>query len=230
MGKAAILLLAFATLVSCKSECKKYNEVYKKWKGEMTEISKGHDEALSILNSFQLKIDQHKERLKKFTMYVDAETSKGTKNVAKLEQKIVKESNVNIKEHEHFLVFLNNLRALQGTFENKPFELNSLPEENDVKKFSSLKEATAFWINEKDNINEDHNKALSIITNLEDHIHHHQKEIKEFTSKIDAEKKDKKAKSELEKNYTSNKVKHDRFVAFLKNLKQVKEQFEGKKS
>jgi|AntAceMinimDraft_14_1070370.scaffolds.fasta_scaffold09974_2 septal ring factor EnvC (AmiA/AmiB activator) len=227
MKKTAILLLVLITLFSCKNESKEYDKIYNSWKGEMAEIKKGHTETLSILDSFEQKIDDHKKRLKEFTTFIDAETSKGTENVSKLEEDIVNKANVNIKKHEHFLVFLNNLSALQGTFDNKPFELSIIPDESAITKFNSLNEATSFWINEKNNINDGHNKALSIIEDLKNHIHYHQKEIKEFTQKIEEAKKGKKAVSELEDNYNSNKNKHEHFVGLLANLKQVQRQFEG---
>lgn len=226
MKKAALLLLVLATTFSCTDE--KYNKIYDSWKTEMVEINKGHTEALSILDGFKQKIDDHKKRLKEFTAFIETETANGTKGNAKLEEDILKKANENIKKHEHFSFFINNLSATQGVFENKPFELQTIPDENNIKKFNSLKDATSFWIAEKDDINAGHNKALSIIADLENHIHNHQKAIKEFTQKIGNEPKDKKAMEELENNYNSNKKKHNNFVSFLGNLKQVQQEFEGK--
>lgn len=226
MKKAALLLLVLATTFSCTDE--KYNKIYDSWKTEMVEINKGHTEALSILDGFKQKIDDHKKRLKEFTAFIETETANGTKGNAKLEEDILKKANENIKKHEHFSYFLNNLSATQGVFENKPFELQTIPDESNIKKFNSLKDATSFWIAEKDNINAGHNKALSIIADLENHIHNHQKAIKEFTQKIGNEPKDKKAMEELENNYNLNKKKHNNFVSFLGNLKQVQQEFEGK--
>jgi hypothetical protein len=226
MKKATILLLVLATTFACKNE--KYNKMYDSWKTEMIEINTGHTEALSILDRFKQKIDGHKKRLKDFTTLIETETTNGTKSDMKLEEDILKKANLNIKKHEHFSFFLNNLSALQGVFEDKPFELYSIPNESDIKKFNSLKEATSFWITEKDNINAGHNKALSIVSDLENHIHNHQKAIKEFTQKFGNEPKDKKAMTELENNYNSNKKKHNHFVSFLGNLKQVQQEFEGK--
>lgn len=226
MKKSAILLILTVALFSCKNE--KYNKINDSWKSEITEINKGHTEALSILDGFKQKIVGHKKRLKDFTTLIETETANRTKNDMELEKDILKKANLNIKKHEHFSYFLNNLIALQGVFEDKPFELYEIPNESDVTKFNSLKEATSFWVAEKNNINAGHNKALSIISDLENHIHNHQKAIKEFTQKIENEPKDKKAMTELENNYNSNKKKHTNFVNFLANLKQVQQQFEGK--
>ncbi|MDG1328806.1 MAG: hypothetical protein P8P27_01080 [Flavobacteriaceae bacterium] len=228
MKKIAIILLIFATLSSCKNDNKEYNKTYDSWKTEMSQIKIGHTEALSILDNFDQIIYNHKKRLKEFTAFINTQTSKEIENSSKLEEDIVSEANINIKKHEHFMVFLNNLSALQGIFENKIFELYSISNLTPFPQFNSLNQATKFWLNEKNIINDDHNKALSIIKELKNHIYNHQKEIKEFTEKIEKYKIEKKAVSKLEDNYNLNKIKHDQFVLFLNNLKTVQQQFEEK--
>ncbi len=226
MKKTATLLFVLVTFLSCKNDDKEYQKIYDSWKVEMVDINSTHSEALSILESFEQKIDTHKKKLQEFTVYIDTNTSKGTINSSKLEEDILRKANINIMKHEVFSVFLNNLRVLQGVFENKPFELVITPEESEIRKFNSLNEATTFWINEKNYINDEHDKALLIIKDLKNHIHHHQKEIEEFTQKIEEQKIEAKAIAELKENYNSNKKKHEHFIEFLINLKQIKQQFE----
>ena len=237
--KKAILLLAFVTvLTSCKTEESKYLEAYNTWKGEINTIEAGHEEALSIMDGFQQKIDGHKKRLSEFSTYIADATEKGIKG-AELEKEILTKCNENFKKHAHFGVFLNNLSALQGVFENKPFMLSAV-EDAKVESFDSVKDAIAFWTAEADVINAGHNKALGVIGDLKKHIHHHQKEINQFTTTIEALKgkadianKDSKAEelktieADLDNNYELNKKKHEHFKGFLENLKVVQKQFEG---
>jgi len=71
--------------------------------------------------------------------------------------------------------------------------LSIIPDESAITKFNSLNEATSFWINEKNNINDGHNKALSIIEDLKkSHTSSPKRKFKEFTQKIEEAKKGKK--------------------------------------
>ncbi|BDD07716.1 hypothetical protein FUAX_01480 [Fulvitalea axinellae] len=235
MKRTAILLFAFALLFSCNNKNKESDKTYDSWKMEMAEIRKDHSEALSILTGFEKKIDTHKERLKEFASYIDGSkkeiatlrAKKKQKEASALEKKIIESADKNMKKHIHFVSFLDNLMAAQGTFEGKKFNLIPVPEDNAVTKFNSLDDAIAFWMKEKNNINTGHDKALSIIMDLKNHIHQHQAEIKAFSEKI-ANQKGQNVTPELEDNYKENKKKYDEFVPLLKSLKQIQQQFEGK--
>lgn len=250
MKKLIFLFAIIGLLASCKkeSQSEKYKEIYNKWSSEMDSINNGHDTALSIMDGFQQKIENHKKSIREFGAYIDSTkleiaTLKGKskqKEVTELEGKILEVCNKNLKKHEHFGVFLNNLSALQGIFESKSFALTALPDEAAIKKFTSLDEAVTFWTGEMAAINEGHDKGLGIIKELKGHIHHHQKEIAGFTQKIEELKgkadiaaKDKKneelktIEADLENNYTLNSKKHAHFLGFLENLKTVQQQFEN---
>lgn len=237
--KKVVFLLAFVTmLTSCKkTEESKYKEAYSTWKSEINTVEAGHEQALSIVDGFQQKINGHKKRLKEFSTYIADATKKGIKG-AELEKEILAKCNENFKKHAHFGVFLNNLSALQGVFENKPFTLSEV-ENAKVESFGSVKDAIAFWTAEADVINAGHNKALGIIGDLKNHIGNHQKEIAQFTTKIEelkgkadiANKANKTSElkvieADLNRNYKLNKTKHKHFKGFLENLETVQKQFE----
>ncbi len=225
MKKSTLLLtLILLVLFSCENNNDK--KVIDSWKTEMNLIKQGHQEALSILDGFETKINTHKKDLSDFTSHFENEVANGTKSDPSLEDELVKKINENIIKHEKFALFLNNLRALQGSFENKSFELQDIPAENTISNFASLKDATTYWVLEEDNINAGHNEALSIIRDLEDKIFNHQKLIQDFTTKIQNERVGKREIEELKTNYSINKDKHENFMRFFNNLKKVQEQFE----
>lgn len=239
MKKTVFLLVFVIMLTSCKKPIEsKYKEAYTAWQSEMNAIGSEHNVALTIMDGFQQKIDGHKKRISEFSAYITDATKKGIKG-GKLEKEILEKCNENFKKHTHFGVFLNNLSALQGVFENKPFTLSAI-ESAKVESFSSVKDAIKFWTAEADVINAGHDKALGILGNLKNHIHNHQKEIAQFTTKIEelkgqadiaagASKADelKTIEADLNGNYEFNKKKHDHFKGFLENLKVVQKQFEG---
>ena len=238
--KRIVAVLAFVTMfASCKkTEESKYHEAYDTWKSEINTVEAGHEQALSIMDGFQQKINNHKKSINEFSSYIAEASKKGIKG-AKLEKEILTKCNENFKKHSHFTGFLNNLSALQGVFENKSFTLSAV-ENIEVENFSSLKDAVSFWTTEADVINAGHNKALSVIGDLKNHIHHHQKEIGQFTQKIEelkgkadiaskASKGEelKEIEADLNNNYKLNQKKHEHFIGFLDNLKAVQKQFES---
>lgn len=239
MRKLVATLVLVVIFASCKkTEESKYKEAYNTWKSEINKVEAGHEDALSIMDGFQQKIDEHKKRISEFSTNIDDALKKGIKG-AELEKEILEKCNKNFKKHAHFGVFLNNLSALQGMFENKPFTLSAV-ENVKVESFGSVKDAINFWTAETANINAGHNKALGIIGDLKKHIHHHQKEISQFTTKIEelkgkadiadkANKDDelKEIEKKLNINFESNKKKHDHFKSFLNNLILVQKQFEN---
>ena len=103
--KKIVFVFAFAMmLTSCKKEESKYQKTYDTWKSEMNEISNGHDEALSIMDGFQQKIDNHKKRISEFSMYISDVSKKGIKG-AELEKEILSKCNENFKKTHTFYRF-----------------------------------------------------------------------------------------------------------------------------